>query len=93
VVTHQAFNKPFDKSIHKLFDKPFDAQSIEPQLQKYWKTYSFFKAHPHPHKKPYTIVMPPPNITGDLTMGHVINHTLQDILIRWHRLKQKSLSY
>ena len=47
----------------------------------------YFKSKPNPDKKPFTIMMPPPNITGQLHMGHALDHTLQDILIRWKRME------
>ena len=46
----------------------------------------YFHAEPEPGKKPFSIVIPPPNITGKLHMGHALDNTLQDILIRWHRM-------
>jgi valyl-tRNA synthetase len=72
------------------FEKPFEPAQVEHQLRTYWDTHKFFKAQRDPNKKPYTIVMPPPNVTGDLTMGHVLNNTLQDILIRWNRADGKA---
>lgn len=67
-----------------IFLQPFDAQNTEPKLREYWQKNNFYHSKPNPQKKPYTIVMPPPNVTGDLTMGHMM-YVLQDILIRWHR--------
>lgn len=66
------------------FHKPYDHQNCEPKIRAHWEEQQFFKSKPNPNKKPYTIVMPPPNVTGDLTMGHMM-YTLQDVLIRWHR--------
>jgi valyl-tRNA synthetase len=68
-----------------LFSKPYEPGQIETLRREKWETDKVFKSQPNSAKKPYTIVMPPPNVTGDLTMGHVINNTLQDILIRWNR--------
>lgn len=70
----------------EAFSKAFDPSQTEEKLRNYWDKNKFYKSNPTPDKKPYTIVMPPPNITGDLTMGHMM-FTLQDILIRWHRAK------
>jgi len=52
-----------------------------------WEKNNLFKSQPNPNKKPYTIVIPPPNVTGVLHMGHALNNTLQDILIRWRRMQ------
>ena len=67
------------------FLKPFDPAETEPQLRAYWDQHKFYRGQRDPQKKAYTIVIPPPNVTGDLHMGHMLNNTLQDILIRWHR--------
>ncbi len=70
----------------EAFGKAFDPAQTESKLRDYWKKNNFYKSVRNPNKKPYTITMPPPNVTGDLTMGHMM-FTLQDILIRWHRAK------
>lgn len=67
------------------FSKPFEPAQIEERLRRHWDTHNFFHATRDESKKPYTIVIPPPNVTGDLHMGHVLNNSLQDILIRWQR--------
>lgn len=74
----------------EAFEKPFEPAQIESRLRDFWESHKFFKAKRDPQKSPYTIVMPPPNVTGDLTMGHVLNNTLQDILIRWNRANGKA---
>ena len=66
--------------------KAYEPASIEAKWYSYWETNRLFHGEPKPGKKPYSIVIPPPNVTGILTMGHVLNNTLQDILIRWHRM-------
>lgn len=71
------------------FEKPFEPGQIEAGLRNYWESHKFFRAKRDSSKQAYTIVMPPPNVTGDLTMGHVLNNTLQDILIRWNRANGK----
>ena len=70
----------------EAFTKAFEPSQAEAKLRNYWNINNFYKSSRNPDKKPYTIVMPPPNVTGDLTMGHMM-FTLQDILIRWHRAK------
>ena len=70
-----------------IFDKPFDFKTSEDKIKKYWDKHDFYHSKVNQNKKPYSIGMPPPNVTGDLTMGHVLNNTIQDLLIRWHRVK------
>ena len=60
---------------------------MEDRIYRFWEEGGYFHAEAHPDKKPYTIVMPPPNITGQLHMGHALDETLQDILIRWRRMQ------
>ena len=64
----------------------FDAQSIENKWYDYWMQNNYFASKPD-HRTPYTIVIPPPNVTGVLHMGHMLNNTIQDVLIRRARLK------
>ncbi|MBU0799516.1 MAG: class I tRNA ligase family protein, partial [Alphaproteobacteria bacterium] len=68
-------------------DKPFDPASAEPARYKDWEKSGIFAAHPDSNAAPYCIMMPPPNVTGTLHMGHALNGTLQDILIRYNRMK------
>ncbi len=70
----------------KELSKLYDPSSVEDRIYKYWMDGGFFHAEPDPKKKPYCIVIPPPNITGQLHMGHALDETLQDILIRWKRM-------
>ena len=65
----------------------FNPQAIESEIYQAWETSGAFVAHRDPAKKPFTIVMPPPNITGQLHMGHAMDNTLQDAAIRYHRMK------
>ena len=71
----------------KELEKTYSPKDFEDRLYKYWEESGFFKAERDPKKKPYTIVMPPPNITGQLHMGHALDCTLQDILIRFKRMQ------
>ena len=66
--------------------KAYLPAEIEEKWYAEWEANKRFHGVPNPDKKPYSIVIPPPNVTGILTMGHVLNNTLQDILIRWHRM-------
>ena len=64
----------------------FDYADARPRLYAWWESQGFFQAEPNRGRPPYTIVIPPPNVTGALHLGHALNNTLQDILIRWHRM-------
>ncbi len=70
----------------KELSKLYEPKEVEDKIYKFWVENDCFKAHRSPGKKPYTIVIPPPNITGQLHMGHALDETLQDILIRWKRM-------
>ena len=67
-------------------EKTYSPSSFEDSIYDFWMKGNFFHAEADPDKKPYTIVMPPPNITGQLHIGHALDETLQDILIRWKRM-------
>ena len=67
--------------------KTYDPKGLEDRLYQKWLDGGYFRAEVNPNKKPFTIVMPPPNITGQLHMGHALDNTLQDILIRWKRMQ------
>ncbi|MCS7215826.1 MAG: class I tRNA ligase family protein, partial [Thermodesulfovibrio sp.] len=64
----------------------YQPQEIEKKLYSFWEEKGFFKPDSDPKKPSYCIVIPPPNVTGTLHMGHALNATLQDILIRWKRM-------
>src|SRR6059058_692153 len=68
--------------------KTYDPSSVEPAADKVWLEERLFHAEPSDPGDPYSIVIPPPNVTAALHLGHALNNTLQDILIRWHRMKQ-----
>ncbi|MBS0219311.1 MAG: valine--tRNA ligase [Proteobacteria bacterium] len=70
-----------------MLDKTYDPKEIEARRYPEWEKSGAFKAHPESAKPPYCIVIPPPNVTGSLHMGHALDNTLQDILIRWRRMK------
>ena len=67
--------------------KKYDPSQVEDRLYKEWTEKGYFHAEPDDSKTPFTIVIPPPNITGQLHMGHALDNTLQDILIRWKRMQ------
>ena len=67
--------------------KTYDPKDFEDRIYKMWEENGCFRAEVDPKKKPYTIMMPPPNITGQLHMGHALDQTLQDVLTRWKRME------
>lgn len=69
-----------------MLDKTYSPQDVEARLYKAWEESGAFKVGVK-SGKPYTIALPPPNVTGSLHMGHALNHTLQDVLIRWQRMR------
>ena len=71
----------------KELSKLYEPNQVEDKIYKYWMDNECFKATVDSKKTPYTIVIPPPNITGQLHMGHALDETLQDILIRWKRMR------
>src|ERR1700761_8739779 len=71
--------------------KAYEPQSVEDKWYQFWLDGNFFTANPKSPKPAYSIVIPPPNITGVLTMGHVLNNTIQDILCRKARMEGKEV--
>ncbi|MGL6221407.1 MAG: valine--tRNA ligase [Lacrimispora sphenoides] len=71
----------------KELEKTYNPAGIEGKLYEKWLDKKYFHAEPNKDKKPFTIVMPPPNITGQLHMGHALDNTMQDILIRFKRMQ------
>ena len=70
----------------KELEKQYNPKNVEDRIYKDWLSKKYFHAKREEGKKTYTIVIPPPNITGQLHMGHALDNTLQDILIRYHRM-------
>jgi valyl-tRNA synthetase len=68
-------------------DKRFDPASYEPRLQRWWHERGFFRAEAPSEKPAFTIMIPPPNVTGKLHIGHALQSTLQDLLVRWKRMQ------
>ncbi|MBR6397680.1 MAG: class I tRNA ligase family protein, partial [Lachnospiraceae bacterium] len=73
--------------MRKELEKTYDPKGLEDRLYEKWMKGGYFHAEVNPDRKPFTIVMPPPNITGQLHMGHALDNTMQDILIRWKRMQ------
>lgn len=67
----------------------YNPSEVEDKWYQYWMANGFFHAEPNPEKEPFTIVIPPPNVTGVLHMGHMLNNTIQDVLIRKARMEGK----
>jgi len=65
----------------------YNFKELEEKWYSFWESSGYFKPQADPAKKPYTVVIPPPNVTGVLHMGHALNNTVQDILVRWQRMK------
>ena len=74
-------------------DKVFKPAEVEDYWYQIWGKKNYFHGEPNPQKTPFTIVIPPPNVTGMLTMGHVLNNTIQDILIRKARMEGKEVCW
>lgn len=72
-----------------MLEKTFNSADIESRLYKEWEQSGAFTAHPETNKTPFTVMMPPPNVTGSLHMGHALNATLHDIQVRYNRMKGK----
>lgn len=71
----------------KNLEKQYNPKNVEDRIYDEWLEKNYFHAQVNPDKDPYTIVIPPPNITGHLHMGHALDNTMQDILIRWKRMQ------
>lgn len=83
----QKSNPKGKDDMKKELAKTYSPKEFEERIYKNWEEKGYFRAERDPEKKPYTIVMPPPNITGQLHMGHALDCTLQDILIRFKRMQ------
>ena len=74
-----------------MLDKTFDFSALEKNIYDHWDNTGAFKCGQKPDAEPYTIILPPPNVTGSLHIGHALNHTLQDILIRFERMRGRDV--
>ena len=77
-------------SIRQL-EKTYDPKAVEARWYKVWNQEGYFHASPTHPGQPYCIVIPPPNVTGSLHVGHALNHSIQDILIRWRRMQGRNV--
>src|SRR5690606_26087249 len=74
-----------------MLEKTYDPKAIEGKWYQHWETSGAFDSGKRPDAEPFSIVLPPPNVTGSLHIGHALDHTLQDILIRFERLRGKDV--
>jgi valyl-tRNA synthetase len=74
-----------------MLDKNYQPADMEARRYQLWERSGAFACDPNSAKLPYTIMMPPPNVTGSLHMGHALNHTLQDMLVRYHRMRGRDV--
>src|SRR5260221_792371 len=76
-----------------MLEKNYDAAAVEPRIYEAWESAGAFKAGAgaKPGAKPFSIVIPPPNVTGSLHMGHALNDTIQDILVRFERMQGRDV--
>ncbi|MFC1917526.1 valine--tRNA ligase [Chloroflexota bacterium] len=72
---------------HDEMPKAYESGKVEQKWYRFWMDKGYFKPQIDPEKKPFVIIMPPPNVTGELHLGHAITATLEDIMTRWHRMR------
>ena len=77
----------------KELAKQYDPSQVEDRIYQFWQDGGYFHTEADPDKKPYTIVMPPPNVTGQLHMGHALDNTMQDVLIRTKRMSMSIMCF
>jgi valyl-tRNA synthetase len=74
-----------------MLDKTYDPAQVEAKHDRKWQAGGYFAPDPDPARQPYCIMMPPPNVTGSLHMGHAVDNTIQDVLVRYHRMLGKAV--
>ncbi|MBE3590495.1 MAG: valine--tRNA ligase [Firmicutes bacterium] len=79
--------KPVEEFTAQSLPPAYDPHAVEQPRYRAWEEAGYFRAEIDPRKEPFCIVMPPPNVTGRLHIGHALDNTLQDILVRWHRMR------
>ena len=68
-------------------DDKYQPQELEGQIYQLWEAKNCFQSQEESNRPPFSVIMPPPNVTGSLHLGHALDHTLQDVLVRWHRMR------
>jgi valyl-tRNA synthetase len=86
-------NSPTFRKQQMELPKQYDPQQAQTRLLEFWSQRGYFHSKPEHGREPFTIVIPPPNVTGALHMGHALNNTLQDVLIRWRRMQGYNALY
>ncbi|MBI4200548.1 MAG: class I tRNA ligase family protein, partial [Chloroflexi bacterium] len=71
----------------QTFPKAYDPQAVERRLYRSWLEGGYFTPKIEPGRQPFVVIMPPPNVTGELHLGHALTTTLEDVLVRWHRMR------
>ena len=74
-------------SFRNEMNKTYDASLVEERIYRYWMDSGYFSPIIDKSKDPFVVIMPPPNVTGELHVGHALQATLADIMVRWHRMK------
>ncbi|MBI4289516.1 MAG: valine--tRNA ligase [Chloroflexi bacterium] len=74
-------------SVDSAIPKAYDPKLVEARWYAFWMEKGYFKPRIDPNKPPFTIIMPPPNVTGELHLGHALTATIEDIMVRWHRMR------
>ena len=69
-----------------IFAKPYNPKSTETRIYEYWENTGYFTPTIDKTKTPFVMIMPPPNVTGQLHMGHALTIALEDMIVRWHRM-------
>src|ERR1700730_2981395 len=70
-------------------DKQYNFADVEPRLYQFWEAGGYFKPRPAPDREAFVMRIPPPNVTGDLHLGHALFVTIEDIMIRYHRMRDE----
>ncbi|MCH8109234.1 MAG: class I tRNA ligase family protein, partial [Chloroflexi bacterium] len=73
--------------------KAYDPKAVEQRIYDFWVDRGYFTPTIDRSKKPFVIIMPPPNVTGELHMGHALTTALEDLMVRWHRMKGEPTLY
>ena len=71
----------------KQLPPAYEPASVETRIYEMWESHGYFKPRVDPERAPYTIIMPPPNVTGELHLGHGLEDAITDALVRWHRMQ------
>ncbi|CAI8030869.1 Valine--tRNA ligase [Geodia barretti] len=73
--------------------RAYEPQSVEQRIYDFWSDGGYFTPEIDHEREPFTVIMPPPNVTGELHMGHALTIALEDLMVRWHRMKGNPALY